>query len=196
MSFMFRSKNLVGLAAFFGAAALTLASCSSEDNGETSPPPRPSAGSQSSSVAEPANEPLPSPKVIATARGAAPNLSGVTVAVTSLRRDSVDIVTLVVTITNGGSEPMSYLRLDSSSGNYRSPSASAVTLIDPDAKLRYYPLRDTDKVCVCTPFLLGDGLPVGARTDATVSFPAPPAGVDSLTVDWPGFTPASGVPLS
>ncbi|WP_251732245.1 hypothetical protein [Frankia sp. R82] len=145
-----------------------------------------------------ANEAAPaqSSTVLATVHGTGPERSGVAIAVTSLRRDSSTTVTLAVTITNGGSEPMSYSVLAGSGLKYSSMTASGVTLIDPVAKLRYYPLRDTDNNCVCTPFPFTEDLSPGARTDAIVTFPAPPKNVSSLTVNWDGFTLAGGVPLS
>jgi hypothetical protein len=105
-------------------------------------------------------------------------------------------VTLVVTVANNGGQEIDYLELSSRGTDYKIPSASGVTLIDPVGRLRYYPLRDTDGVCVCTPMPAGEGLPAGGRIDLTVSFPAPPTTAQTVTVDWGGFTPTSEIPIS
>jgi hypothetical protein len=188
----------MGCAALLVSVLAAVASCSGDSDDGASPPPPAGSGAPASTGAStnPTNGPAAPASPLATASGTGPDVTGVNIAVTSLRRDSAEMVTLVATVVNRGPEPMQYLRLSRLDGNYNTPSASGVTLIDPVGKLRYYPLRDTARICVCTPFRLGAKLPVGGQIEVTVSFPAPPQNVSSVTVDWQEFTPAAGVRLS
>lgn len=135
---------------------------------------------------------------LASAAGASPDTRGVTIAVASLRRDSPTTVTMTATVTSTRPDPftLDHLSAPPSEGRYEYPSASGVTLIDPVGRLRYYPVHDTARHCVCSVFLIGDGLKVGESALVSVTFPAPPAGVTTMTVAWADFVPAAGVPLS
>ncbi len=170
-----------------------LASCSSSSDGPGAAPPGSAGPPATDGATSTPSGPAP---VLASATGTGDGLQGASLTVRSLRRNSAQTVTLVVTVANGGKSEIDYLDLSSHGEDYKVPSASNATLIDPVGRLRYYPLRDTDGVCVCTPMLAGEGLAAGASIDLTVSFPAPPTSVRTVTVDWGGFTPAGGVPIS
>lgn len=135
---------------------------------------------------------------LASAAGASPDTRGVTIAVATLRRDSPTTVTMTATVTSTrpDSFTLDHLSAPPSEGRYEYPSASGVTLIDPVGRLRYYPVHDTARHCVCSVFLIGDGLKAGESAPVSVTFPAPPAGVTTMTVAWADFVPAAGVPLS
>lgn len=178
-----------------GGLMLLLASCSGDNDPPTAPTPV-SSGTASAPAAGASTAPETPPTVLASVAGAGLKTTDVTIDVTSLRRSETNSVTLLVTIRNSGSAPFSFGDLSPATGDYKWPSASGATLVDTVGKLRYYPLRDTNKVCICTKFLLDDRLPVGGEVQLTTLFPAPPAGVDRLTVDWTGFAPAVDVPLS
>jgi hypothetical protein len=175
--------------------AVLLGSCSSSSDGKGSGTSGAAGGdSQAADGTTPA--PSASPAVLARATGTGTALHDASLVVRSLHRNSANTVTLVVTVTNNGSQDIDYLELSSHGDDYKVPSASGGTLIDPVGRLRYFPLRDTDGICVCTPMLAGEGLPAGGRIDLTVSFPAPPASVHAITVAWSGFTPTGEVPIS
>ncbi len=176
-------------------AAAILSACSSSSDSPDGVPSGGAGGGAGASAGSAAPVPSGSPPVIATASGTGA-LHDASLAVRSLDRTSKETVTLVVTVTNNSSEEIDFLELSSHGDDYKVPSASGATLIDPVGRLRYYPLRDTDGVCVCTPMLAGEGLPAAGRIDLTVSFPAPPTSVRTVTIDWNGFTPTSEVPIS
>jgi|GEM_PF-4679451 len=185
------------LAASLAAAlACVLAACGSSDGKPAaSPSSAGPSGRATPSAVTSGSGASPAP-TIATETGAGKATAGARIDVTGLTRSGTSMVVLTATITNGGSAAMDYLALSSREGTYIVPSASGVTLIDNKHRQRYFPVRDTARHCLCTPFGIGDGLASGDNVPVTVSFPAPPGDITSLTVDWAGFTPAADVPLS
>jgi len=178
-------------------ALLGLAACSSGGGSAADPPTTSRSVGSTASTGGPAPTGGPSTAAtIATESGASASTNGVRIDITGLRRSDALMVVLTATVTNAGSKGMDYLALSSDNGPYRVPSATGVTLVDPTHRLRYFPLRDTDENCICTPFDVGDELAAGDSVPVTVSFPAPGRDVTAVTVAWTRFTPATDVPLS
>lgn len=144
---------------------------------------------------------------IATAAGTSPFIE---LEVYDLRRDG-DTLTLEFGIRTddsdddhpiGGvftsnSDTMDGLRQRGVSGwasHQRTDTVSGVTLVDRQNSNRHLVLRDSDEDCLCTRFadshLVGDTV-----TRASAQFPAPPAGVTTMTVEVPTFPSIDNVPI-
>ncbi|MBO2463761.1 OmpA family protein [Actinomadura sp. LCR2-06] len=97
------------------------------------------------------------PPVLGSATFAAPAARGLKVEVNALHRDAAGVTTLVWTIRNTGSSTIDVLsRLDRSSsvhGSFpldRGAAAGGVLLLDPAAKMHYYPMETSNGQCVCS----------------------------------------------
>ncbi len=114
--------------------------------------------------------------VLASAGGETP---GLRVDITELRRTSGDTVTLRMTIVNQSKDALV-------AGVFKA------ALIDLVGKRKYFVARDSANACVCSgsPYVsAGKSLNVWAK------FSAPPADVERVTVEMPGFMPAEDVPI-
>ncbi|SNR47265.1 Outer membrane protein OmpA [Actinomadura mexicana] len=80
-------------------------------------------------------------------------------------------------------------------GDIRSLEANGIGLLDGVGGKLYMPLRTADGKCLCS--ALGDkSLAPGASLDVYAVFPAPPAGVNRVTVTLPLTVPMQDVPIS
>jgi hypothetical protein len=66
-------------------------------------------------------------------------------------------------------------------------SMDAISLIDAANKKRYLVVKDAARKCICSDFKQ-DSVP-GSRFNLWATFPAPPAGVQKVTVMIPAFEP-------
>ncbi len=73
-------------------------------------------------------------------------------------------------------------------------SVSGVTLVDRDNANRHLVLRDSSGACLCSSLPDG-GLEAESTYRLSAQFPAPPAGVSSMTVEIPSFPSVDGVPI-
>ncbi len=124
-----------------------------------------------------------------------------------LRRDG-DVVTLVFSILvgedsgfvsarwvfAGGPDQFRMATEDGDAGanDPRGKAVSGVTLVDRDNANRHLVLRDSEGYCLCTRFEDSDA---GQRYLHSAQFPAPPEGVDSMTVEVPQFPSVDNVPI-
>ncbi|WP_415947902.1 hypothetical protein [Streptomyces sp. KLOTTS4A1] len=116
---------------------------------------------------------------------------GITLTVTSAKRDQGGFLTVTGKVTNGGQGnwvargwqgPETELRRNSS-------SMAGASLVDQSGKKKYLILRDTEGQCLCTRFQ--SGLKNGESADWYAQFPAPPAStteVDFQIADMPPAT--------
>jgi outer membrane protein OmpA-like peptidoglycan-associated protein len=111
--------------------------------------------------------------------------------VNSLVRDSSGATVVTFTLTNIGSTQASVVRIFTNriyNLKYGDGGATGVALTAPSTKLRYYPLRDGDRSCVCTNTDLGDNF---LDPQQKVTFGAVyeiPAEVSSVKAAFPGFS--------
>ncbi len=189
---------------------LPLAFCSKKE--ETPPAPTPTVAESSTAVTSTTSAttataattssaaPPPAPTAtapatvgIASADGDTP---GVTVAVKELKRTSGDTVSLKFVITNGSSKQLSigydFGDPDHHIGDY--DSVGGITLLDPVGKKKYFVARDSSNKCVCSQGL--KDISPGSSTNGWAKFPAPPDGVDKISIVIPHFGPMDDVPIS
>lgn len=119
---------------------------------------------------------------------------GVQVMIKTIKRNEGDTVTLRFQITN---------KSDSGFGHtceVRDPAAhddcgvlSGVYLLDQSNKKKYLVVRDSDGKCICGTL---ENIDKGKSQNLWVTFPAPPADTQKVTVVVPTFEPIDGVPIT
>ncbi|MFF3614390.1 hypothetical protein [Streptomyces sp. NPDC002580] len=172
---------------------LTVAGCGgggdgkSDDRGSS-----PSAAARSSSDGGKAESRTPEPEaVLAEVKGE----NGLTLTVTSAKRDQGGFVTVEGTVTNNTDNTWiaANWRGDERELSKNGASIAGASLIDQKGKKRYFILRDTSGRCLCTQFT--GGVRQGATTQWFAQFPAPPA--DTTAVDFQvGSMPPASIEIS
>lgn len=175
-----------GFRAGVGAAALLLAlsACGGGDDG--SDPPKKTGG--------PAGKAPGTGIAVPMAHRAGP----AHVELLALSRTSGSAVTGQFRIVNDGQSQLNLhisLFEGGREGDIRSLEANGIGLLDGAGGKLYMPLRTADGKCLCSS--LGDKeLAPGASLDIYAVFPAPPAGVNRVTVTLPLTVPMQDVPIS
>ncbi|GAB2589681.1 hypothetical protein GCM10027168_23270 [Streptomyces capparidis] len=111
--------------------------------------------------------------------------------ITEATRDSGGFVTVKGQVTNRGDKIFNATRWTGLEQEVQKsgPSVAGAVLVDLKDKKRYYVLRDTEGVCLCTRQLSlikpGETRPVYAQ------FPAPPEGVTEVGFELPTMPPAT-----
>lgn len=118
---------------------------------------------------------------------------GARIEIKDLKRDEGGTLTLRFQLNNESQKTIGECDL-------RDPGAACaevngVHLIDATNKKKYLVVRDANKACVCSKFPY-PGLAKGERANLWAKFPAPPDGVQKVTVIVPGFEPIEGVPIA
>jgi hypothetical protein len=130
---------------------------------------------------------------IATAEGETP---GMHIDVTELKRSSGGTVSLKFAFVNGTTKDFgianhflgdSHLTDDSYRG------VSAVHLVDPVNKKKYFVIVDTEKKCLCSKDV--PDIPAGGKVNLWAKFPAPPLDVQKVTIEIPHFAPMDDVAI-
>jgi hypothetical protein len=117
--------------------------------------------------------------------------NGITLTITSAKRDQGGFVSVNGTVTNGtsgiwiGAEWIS----DETELKGNGGSLAGASLVDEKGKKKYLILRDTEGHCLCTKFQ--GGVSQGATVDWFAQFPAPPAGTTSVQFLVPTMPPAT-----
>lgn len=110
-----------------------------------------------------------------------------------LRRHG-ETVTLDFVIVTGEGEPN--ITFAFSAWNAASAyDVSGVSLIDHANRKRYLVLQDTENNCLCTAFDHLDEIQENTPYVHSAQFPAPPAGVEEMSIAVPKFAIVDGVPL-
>jgi hypothetical protein len=115
---------------------------------------------------------------------------GITVTINSATRDTGGFVTVSGTLTNNSKSSFSALmwRGQEVAIQNSGPSVAGATLVDEAGKKRYYVLRDTEGLCLCTTGLTlispGETRPIFAQ------FPAPPKSTTEVDFQLPTMPPA------
>ncbi|MFJ2767656.1 hypothetical protein [Streptomyces sp. NPDC087300] len=124
-------------------------------------------------------------EVLAEAKG-----DGVTLVITSAKRDGGGFLTVSGKVTNssGGLWTGGQWRGDEKELQKNGGSVAGASLVDGQGKKRYLVLRDTSGRCLCTKF--EGGLDSGQTVDWFAQFPAPPEGTDKVTFQVGSMPPA------
>ncbi len=126
--------------------------------------------------------------VLASADG---ETSGTRVEVTQLKRNRGGTVTLKFVLVNDSDAELDTYRLLTAVEPHSDDGAA---LIDAVGKTKYFVLRDNDKHCLCSRNIQNPK--PKSRLNLWAKFPAPPAGVDAISVVIPHFESMDDVPIS
>lgn len=174
------------------AAAVTAIGSSSAAAGAV--PGTPATGRHMALAWAPAG-PIPMPTIGRPAPEKSPEAP---ITLNSLHRDKLGLVSLTWTLTNNDQsnsmdDPPSEMM---NPYDYSGAKASAITLIDESAKIRYKPLRmDPGKTCICTnrsgiPYTLDNG-----QSAIFYEVYKLPTNVNSVTVNIPNYSPAKDIAI-
>lgn len=151
----------------------------------------PVVAAQSAAPAAPVVAAAPAAPAVAVLASADGDQPGTRVELLELKRSSGDTVTARFTIVLG---PSTNIRFSSFLGTDPDPSSvNAVHLTDPVAKKEYLAIMNSNRECLCSRGL--DTLTPG-RTNLWAKFPAPPAGVEKVSVVIPHFGPLDDIRLA
>ena len=117
--------------------------------------------------------------------------NGLTLTVTSAKREAGGFVTVQGTVTNntGGVWVAANWRGDEQELEKNGGSLAGASLTDQKGKKKYLILRDTSGRCLCTQF--GIGVQNGATEEWFAQFPAPPDGTNQVDFQVGAMPPAS-----
>lgn len=119
--------------------------------------------------------------------------ANITLDVTQLKRDRGNTITLRFTVRNGSSETLTFssnwMGDQQVGSDYR--AVGGIHLLDPVNNQKYFVVRDSERTCVCSRDV--QDLAPGRSVNLWAKFPAPPAGVDAVTVVVPHFIPMDDV---
>ncbi|MFF4956830.1 hypothetical protein [Streptomyces sp. NPDC001222] len=189
-----KGRRALGAVAVATGLVLTVAGCGGSSDGQSDKGASSSSAPTRSSGGQKRSEQSRAPQadsVLAEVKGE----NGLTLAVTSAKRDGGGFVTVEGTVTNntGTLWVAADWRGDERELARNGGSIAGASLIDQKGKKKYLILRDTSGRCLCTQFT--GGVRSGATADWFAQFPAPPEGTD--TVDFQvGAMPPATVELS
>ncbi|MEV7196653.1 hypothetical protein AB0N81_33370 [Streptomyces sp. NPDC093510] len=132
------------------------------------------------------SQPAADESVLAEVKGEA----GLTLKVTSARRDQGGFLTVEGTVTNGSGKAWvaASWRGDEKELTKNGGSMAGASVVDPQGKKKYLILRDTQGRCLCTRFT--GGVLSGQTTNWFAQFPAPPEGTEKVTFQVGAMPPA------
>ncbi len=189
-----RSMRRTGAAALLiGTLALSVAACGGDDKNDAgNKAPSSSSAAPEAGDKKPAGEgqtDTDSDKILATVKGA----MGIDMVIHTAQRDQGGFLTLTGELKNtSGSRVVTPVEW---SGKEEAvvatgPSLAAMTLVDSQAKKRYYVLRDTnDRPLTTTNY--DSGIDAGASLPFFAQFPAPAPTTSEVSVQFPGFSSAT-----
>lgn len=187
-----RARTRLAAAALAAGLALTVAACGGDggDDGDgkgDEAKPTASRSTGSGGEAESSDSPAPEPtQTLAEVKGE----KGVVVTITDATRDAGGFVTVKGEVTNTGDEAFDAVYWAGLEEEVQSSGSSlaGAALIDPKGKKRYYVLRDTDGLCLCTRQL--EAIMPDETRPIYAQFPAPPADVTDVNFEIPTMPPA------
>ncbi|WP_406332590.1 hypothetical protein [Streptomyces sp. NBC_00203] len=188
-----KGRRALSAVAITTGLLLTVAGCGGGDDGNSDKgASTPSAATQSSSDGGKSESKAPeSDTVLAEVKGE----NGLTLTVTSAKRDEGGFVTVEGTVTNNTDNTWiaANWRGDERELSKNGASIAGASLIDQKGKKRYFILRDTSGRCLCTQFT--GGVRQGATAQWFAQFPAPPS--DTTKVDFQvGSMPPASIEIS
>ncbi|MEW2317211.1 hypothetical protein [Streptomyces bauhiniae] len=190
MSMRFTGRRTArGVAALSVAAVLALgaAGCGGGGGGDDKKPDA-SASATKPGGSNPSTQEGQSDDPLAELKGS----DGLTLQITSAKRDSGGFVTVNGNLRNDGAKDLvipSALSGDETEIIRNGRSLGGATLVDPKGKKRYYVLRDTDgRPLTTTGF---SALKSGATLAVFMQFPAPPESTSEVDFQLPTFPTAT-----
>ncbi|MFD7677722.1 hypothetical protein [Streptomyces sp. NPDC059271] len=188
-----KGRTALSAVAITAGLLLTVAGCGGGGDGDADKgASSPSTPAKSSSDGDKGQTQTPeSDPVLAEVKGE----NGLTLAVTSAKRDDGGFVTVEGTVTNNTDNTWiaANWRGDERELSKNGASIAGATLIDQKGKKKYLILRDTSGRCLCTQFT--GGVRQGATAQWFAQFPAPPA--DTTSVDFQvGSMPPASIEIS
>jgi hypothetical protein len=132
--------------------------------------------------------PVRAPAADATADAEVP---GIRLEVTELKRDSGGTLTLRMVMINESNQSFGEA-CDFRADDLPCANIGGVHLIDAGNKKKYPVVRDDQRKCLCSGF---NSLPANGKLNLWAKFPAPPDGVEKITVVMPKFMPMDDVPI-
>lgn len=184
---------VIGLASMMIAACATSTPQQSQNTNQSSQTAQ-STPATAEAPAPPSSAPPPATAaIIASADGDTP---GAKIEIHELKRTSGDTLTLRFSMVNGSGKDMSfnYNFVEQGKDVVDFNSVGGVHLIDPVGKKKYFVVRDTENQPACSRGL--KDLAAGGRLNLWSKFPAPPEGVQMISVMVPHFGPMDDVPIS
>jgi hypothetical protein len=195
---MISKSNIAFRVATFALLAVALGGCTSQkqsDAQSTAAPVSQPTAAPAIATAQPQSATTVAPASNAGIANSEGDKPGTRLVLNSLARGSGDTVTLRFTVINDSAQSLTmYATFHGSGYNGRGYDVSGVHLIDPVAKKKYFPLADTDGICVCSQDV--DNIATKTQTTLWVKFPAPPPSVSKISVEVPHFVPLDGVPIA
>ncbi|AJE42277.1 hypothetical protein [Streptomyces nodosus] len=181
------SRRALSAMAITAGLLLTAVGCGGGDDGKSDKGAAPTSAPTRSGSGQKESEAPQQDTVLAEVKGQ----NGLTLAVTSAKRDSGGFMTVEGSVTNntGTLWVAADWRGDERELAKNGGSIAGASLIDQKGKKKYLILRDTSGRCLCTQFT--GGVPDGGTAQWFAQFPAPPQ--DTTTVDFQvgGMPPAS-----
>ncbi|MEU6219524.1 hypothetical protein ABZ845_18695 [Streptomyces sp. NPDC047022] len=180
-----KGRRALSAVAITSGLLLTVAGCGG--GGGSKSDERPPASARSSGGERQESQTPQSNPVLAEVKGE----SGLTLTITSAKRDAGGFVTVEGSVTNNTNDIWlaQNWRGDERELTLNGSSVAGASLIDQKGKKKYLVLRDTTGRCLCTKF---DG-PVkqGQTADWFAQFPAPPQGTAQVDFEVGAMPPAS-----
>ncbi|TKA03012.1 hypothetical protein [Actinacidiphila oryziradicis] len=185
-----RGRRPAVAVALVASAALMVSGCGGNSDKGTksqSSATKSSSTKSTGSSTQDSSPPTPEPTAtLAQIKGG----QGITVTINSATRDTGGFVTVSGTLTNNGQSVFNALgwRGQEVAVQKSGSSLAGATLVDEAGKKRYYVLRDTEGLCLCTMGLTlispGETRPIFAQ------FPAPPKSTTEVDFQLPTMPPA------
>ena len=142
--------------------------------------------------ASPAASPAGSSASTSPSQKADTEWDGISVELTSVTRGDGDMITIKFKYTNSGSKKANIGNL----GQFGHDNmATHVYYVDAKNKKKYLVVKDAEDKPIASNMQYFE-LEAGASRSGWAKFPAPPAGVDKITVYLPGAPPFEGVTLA
>ncbi|MCX4988744.1 hypothetical protein [Streptomyces sp. NBC_00568] len=185
-----KGRTALSAVAITAGLLLTVAGCGGGGDGESdkgASSPSASTKSSSSGGGKAETQTPESEAVLAEVKGE----NGLTLTVTSAKRDQGGFVTVEGTVTNNTDNTWiaANWRGDERELSKNGASIAGANLIDQKGKKKYFILRDTSGRCLCTQFT--GGVRQGATAQWFAQFPAPPAETTAVDFQVGSMPPAS-----
>ncbi|MHA5049142.1 hypothetical protein [Streptomyces sp. SD15] len=183
-----KGRRALSAVAITTGLLLAVAGCGSGDDDKSDKGASSSSGSATSSDGGTTQSKAPeSAPPLAEVKGQ----DGLTLTVTSAKRDQGGFVTVEGTVTNnrGSFWAVADWRGDERELSKNGGSIAGANLIDQKGKKKYLILRDTSGRCLCTQFT--GGVDEGATAQWFAQFPAPPASTTKVDFQVGAMPPAT-----
>lgn len=182
-----KGRRALSVVAITAGLLLTVAGCGGggDDKSEGAPSSSPTQSNSDDGKEE--SQAPPSDTVLAEVKGE----GGVTLTISSAKRDEGGFVTVEGTVTNATGKAWSVgdWRGDERELAKNGGSVAGASLVDETGRKKYLVLRDTEGRCLCTRFT--GGLSQGETTQWFAQFPAPPTDTTKVSFQVGAMPPAS-----